>query len=118
MRKIQDVLNITYQPITTLTFATGPGTLELKDRPKSKATTTTTKQAPGERVQEALEILRPLWEDLRNDWLRNKWGIKTECVQLVWPANRYEGSFAEWIEKTVDILEDEYVAELELRRGE
>jgi hypothetical protein len=61
-----------------------------------------------DRVQEAMQVLRPQWPELRAAWLAEEWGIKSKLVRLVWgDDHRWEGSFAEWIEAAVAKLESE-----------
>lgn len=64
-------------------------------------------ETPTDRVQQAVETLRPQWPHLRGAWLNGDWGIKTKIVRIAFgDAYRYEGSFAEWIEAAVAILEN------------
>lgn len=103
------VNSISYNPVTSFT----PGKVEMREKPRPSTITTTPKQEPGERVAEAVEKLRPQWHTTRTDWHKNKWGLKTQLVRDVWGEDRrYEGSFAEWLEQAVEILETEYVSTL------
>jgi hypothetical protein len=62
-------------------------------------------EEPRDRVQEAVDMLRPHWPELREAWLAGERGVKTRLVRMVWPGHRAEGSFTGWIDQAVEILE-------------
>jgi DNA segregation ATPase FtsK/SpoIIIE-like protein len=80
---------------------------ELRQLPEHRLALPRPEPAPLTRVQDAVEVLRPRWPELRAAWVSKEWGIKTRLVQMVWgDDHRYEGAFAEWIEAAVTELEN------------
>lgn len=64
---------------------------------------------PADRVQQAIVALRPQWGSLRDAWAEGEHGIKSRVCRIAFGENTpYGGSFVEWLDEAVEILEAEH----------